>query len=165
MILSGNSDLQIREPNREMRKDIDQVVVEQWKTCVEMANSNTEKRGNTNNIFITINTALIAILPFSLGIKGVVLSAVGIVICVLWIRTINNYKKLSRVKYDIINDIEKCLPVAPFSVEWDRLKHKENYKDLTNTERVLPVAFIMLFSLSILIPFVKKIIEIVTECT
>ena len=163
--LSEHCNLQICEQNIENQKETDQLVVEQWKTCVEMANSNSEKRSNTNSIFITINTALIAILPFSLGTKGVVLSAVGIVICILWIRTINNYKKLSSVKYSIINEIEKQLPIAPFSAEWNRLKNEENYTDLTKTERVLPVVFIILFFLSILIPVVKKIIEIVTECT
>ena len=163
--LFEHCNLQICEQNIENQKETDQLVVEQWKTCVEMANSNSEKRSNTNSIFITINTALIAILPFSLGMKGVVLSAVGIVICILWIRTINNYKKLSSVKYSIINEIEKQLPIAPFSAEWNRLKNEENYTDLTKTERVLPVVFIILFFLSILIPVVKKIIEIVTECT
>ena len=47
----------------------DDVVLEQWKTCVEMANSNTEKRANTNNIFITINAALLAVISFSLEKK------------------------------------------------------------------------------------------------
>ena len=38
-------------------EDYDAAVLEQWKTCVEMANSNTDKRNNANNLFITINTA------------------------------------------------------------------------------------------------------------
>ena len=57
--------------------DYDSVVLEQWKTCVEMANSNTEKRTNSNNIFITINAALLAVVSFSMEYKSIVLSVVG----------------------------------------------------------------------------------------
>lgn len=140
------------------------MVLEQWKTCVEMANSNAEKRSNANSIFITINTALLAFIPFSLSMKSIILSAVGIVICVLWIRTIVSYKKLSKVKYGIINELEKQLPAAPFSIEWVKLKKEENYTNLTKTERVIPWLFIAIFSSSIIIPLVKKIIEFFCKC-
>lgn len=63
----------------------DAVILEQWKTCVEMANSNTEKRTNSNNIFITINAALLAVIFFSLDEKSIMLSAVGLVICISWL--------------------------------------------------------------------------------
>ena len=33
----------------------DSAVLEQWKTCVEQANCNTEKRNNSNGLFITLN--------------------------------------------------------------------------------------------------------------
>ena len=54
--------------------DYSNIVLEQWKTYVEMANSNTEKRASANNIFITINLALLAVTPFSLDIKSYLLS-------------------------------------------------------------------------------------------
>ena len=50
--------------------DYSNIVLEQWKTYVEMANSNTEKRASANNIFITINLALLAVTPFSLDFIG-----------------------------------------------------------------------------------------------
>lgn len=73
--------------------DYDSVVLEQWKTCVEMANSNTEKRTNSNNIFITINAALLAVVSFSMEYKSIVLSVVGIAVCVVWLYSIESYKK------------------------------------------------------------------------
>lgn len=109
-------------PKEEYGESYDPVVLEQWKTCVEMANSNTEKRTNSNNIFITINTALIAIAPFSLDYKSIILAIVGIVICMVWLCSIDNYKKLSSVKYYIVNEIESQLPLAPFSYEWKKAK-------------------------------------------
>lgn len=80
------------------------VVLEQWKTCVEMANSNTEKRTNSNNIFITINAALLAVMSFSLDYKSIILSVVGIAVCVVWLYSIESYKKLSSVKYHNENE-------------------------------------------------------------
>ena len=46
--------------------DYESVVLEQWKTCIAEANGISEKRNNSNNIFITLNTALFAVITFTL---------------------------------------------------------------------------------------------------
>ena len=46
--------------------DYESTVLEQWKTCISEANGISEKRNNANNIFITLNTALFAVITFSL---------------------------------------------------------------------------------------------------
>ncbi|XOQ45172.1 MAG: SLATT-5 domain-containing protein [Clostridium sp.] len=122
-------------------------VLEQWKTCVEMANCNTEKRNNSNNIYISINSAIFAVITYTLNYKSILLSIIGIFICVLWINSINSYKKLSSVKYHIINEIEAKLPLAPFAYEWEKLKNEQKYKKLTKTEKRLPGLFIALYSI------------------
>mgnify|MGYP000755623023 FL=1 len=83
---------------KEFQGAYEETILEQWKTCVEMANSNTEKRNTANNVFITINSAILAIVTFSLDYKSILLSVIGIVICSLWIRTIRSYTQLSKVK-------------------------------------------------------------------
>lgn len=142
----------------------DAVILEQWKTCVEMANSNTEKRANSNNIFITINAALLAVISFSLDEKSIMLSAVGLVICISWLFSINNYKKLSSVKYNIVNEIEKKLPLMPFSHEWEELTKKKKYIGLTQIEKVLPWLFIILYGVSILLPLLRCLPTIGCTC-
>jgi hypothetical protein len=139
-------------------------VLEQWKTCVEMANCNSEKRNNSNNIFITINVAILAVLGFSMEYKSLMLSLAGICICFLWIYTLNSYSKLSRVKYDIINEIEKQLPLSPFSHEWKKLNKNKKYIRLTSIEKVIPILFMILYLISFSIPIVKKLFEIFCEC-
>ena len=52
----------------------DTAVLEQWKTCVEMANSNIEKRNNANSLFITFNAALFAVITFAWDYKSIFLS-------------------------------------------------------------------------------------------
>lgn len=148
----------------EYGNEYDASVLEQWKTCVEMANSNTEKRNNSNNIFITINSALFAVITFSLDYKSILLSAVGIFICVLWINSIQSYKKLSSVKYHIVNEIEKKLPLSPFAYEWEKLKNEEKYIGLTKIEKILPWLFILLYVLSIIWPIFKSIVSILCPC-
>ena len=142
----------------------DSVLLEQWKTCVEMANSNTEKRTNSNNIFITINAALLAVVSFSLDYKSIILSVVGIAVCIVWLYSIENYKKLSSVKYHIVNEIEDRLPLAPFSYEWEKLNNERKYIGLTRIEKVLPWLFAFLYVISILWPILKWIVAIVCTC-
>lgn len=79
----------------------------QWKTAVEMSNSLSDRRTNSNNIFTTINTILIAILTFKIDQKNVLFGIVGIIICISWIFSFENYKKLSCEKFNIINEVEK----------------------------------------------------------
>lgn len=141
---------------RKYQGDYDEAVLEQWKTCVEMANCNTDKRNTSNNVFITINSAVLAIVTFSLDYKSILLSIIGIVICLLWIKTIKSYTQLSQVKYDIINEMEKYLPMQPYTYEWHKLQ-KNKYVGLTKIEKLLPIVFIVLFSISILYPVVKEL--------
>lgn len=145
-------------------ENYDAVVLEQWKTCVEMANSNTEKRTNSNNIFITINAALLAVISFSLDYKSIILSVVGIAVCVVWLYSIESYKKLSGVKYHIVNEIELRLPLKPFAYEWDKLNVEKKYLGLTKIEKILPWLFILLYLISVLLPVLKWLPTIVCTC-
>ena len=144
--------------------EYDTTVLEQWKTCVEMANNNTEKRTNTNNIFITINAALLAVVSFSLDYKSIILSLVGVAVCIVWLNSIESYKKLSSAKYHIINEIELQLPLKPFTYEWEVLKKEKKYLGLTKIEKVLPWLFIFLYVISILFPVIEWIHSIVCNC-
>ena len=139
-------------------------VLEQWKTFIEMANSSTEKRTNSNNIFMTINAALLAVISFTLDYKSIVLSIVGIVVCSVWMRSITSYYKLSKVKYDIVNEIEDLLPLRPSSYEWERLIIEEKYVGLTKIEKFLPWLFIGLYIISIVCPMLGLLPELCCNC-
>lgn len=142
----------------------DATLLEQWKTCVEMANSNTEKRNNANSLFITINAALFTVVTFAGDYKSILLSAIGIVVCILWLTSIRSYRQLSQVKYDIINEIEKQLPLSPFTNEWERLRLEHNYVGLTKLEKFLPWLFLVLYAAAILWPLVKFLLTLLCPC-
>lgn len=144
--------------------DYNSVLIEQWKTCVETANGITEKRNAANSIFITVNVALFAIITFALEYKNILLSAVGIITCILWIHLLDSYKRLNEVKYDIINEIEVLLPLSPFTAEWNRLCRYGKYSGLTKIEKVVPAVFLALYGAALAWPLLRWLSQIVCPC-
>lgn len=134
-----------------------ELLLAQWQTCVEMANSISQRRDTMNNTFITLNLAIIAAVSIVWDIKSMLILLAGIVVCFLWIRFIRNYKQLNSVKFEIINKIEESLPCQAFNEEWEKLKICKEYMDGTKLETTLPTTFIILyFATGIFILFVKS---------
>lgn len=133
-----------------------ELLLNQWQTCVDMANSVSQRRDNINNIFITLNLAIIAAVSITWDIKSLFILIVGIIICILWILIIRNYKLLNTAKFNIINSIEEKLPSAPFKDEWQFLKNNKKYMDSTTLERVLPITFIILYIVAVIAIIVIK---------
>lgn len=73
-------------------------------------------------------------------------------------------KKLNSAKYEIINEMELKLPLAPFTSEWDRLNNKYEYIRLTKIEKFIPWMFIFLYSISILYPIIKGLLMNICPC-
>ncbi|MBQ2412143.1 MAG: hypothetical protein II313_01825 [Anaerotignum sp.] len=76
--------------------DYNAAVMEQRKTCVEQATSNTEKRNNSNGLFITFNTGLFTVITFTGDNKSILLSVVGIVVCVLCLQQMDEHRNTYR---------------------------------------------------------------------
>ena len=139
-------------------------LLEQWSKCVDMANSNSDKRISSNNAFLTIEAALLAVISFTGDWKNILLSLIGIVVSVFWLISISSYKTLNSVKYEIINELEQRLPALPFTEEWERLQKRKKYSLLTTTERMLPIVFIILFSVVILFVIGELILPLLCTC-
>lgn len=111
--------------------DKTEIVLAQWQTCVEMANSVSQRRDTMNNIFVTLNLAIVAAISINWDMKSLFILVAGIVVCVIWLLFIRNYKLLNTEKFNVINEIEKKLPVKPFNDEWKKLERNKQYKDST----------------------------------
>lgn len=129
--------------------DKTEIILAQWQTCVEMANSVSQRRDTMNNIFVTLNLAIIAAVSIAWDLKSLFILVAGIVVCIIWILFIRNYKLLNTEKFNVINDIEKKLPVKPFNDEWKKLKSNKKYRDSTKLENTLPIMFIVLYVIEI----------------
>ena len=130
--------------------DKTEIVLAQWQTCVEMANSVSQRRDTMNNIFVTLNLAIVAAISINWDVKSLFILVAGIVVSVIWLLFIRNYKLLNTEKFNVINDIEKKLPVKPFNDEWKRLEKNKKYKDGTKLEKILPIMFIVLYLIAII---------------
>ena len=139
------------------------MLLDQWSTYVEMAERNTEKRITTNNLYVTMNLALFAIVTLNANYENILLAILGIVISVMWFKSIKSYKKLSSIKYGIVQEIEEQLLLAPFTIEWERI-NKEKHSNLTGIEIVLPGIFIGLYSLLCMIFITVKIANELCLC-
>ena len=123
------------------QEDKDQDVLAIWQTCVEMANGVSQRRDTMNNLFVTLNIAVIAAVSWMWDVKTVFLCVAGLVICVVWLLYINNFKRLNAAKFRVIYDLKERLGVTPFKDEWDILKKTKRYLEGTKLERILPIAF------------------------
>ena len=110
-----------------------------------MANAISQRRDSMNNIFITLNLALMAAISLTWDPKSLFLLVAGCVLCVLWEFFINNYRKLNEAKFLVIQSLEDKLPEAPFKDEWQYLKKKGKYLDSTLLEGIMPKLFIILY--------------------
>ena len=133
-----------------------ELLLNQWQTCVDMANSVSQRRDNMNNIFITLNLAIMAAVSITCEIKSLFILIAGITICILWMLNIRNYKLLNTAKFNVINSIEEKLPSAPFKDEWQFLKNSKKYMDSTTLERILPITFIILYIAAVIAIIVIK---------
>ena len=137
--------------NKNKSQDNKEIILAQWQTCVEMANATSQRRDSMNNIFVTLNLAIIAAVSFVWDFKSLFLLAAGVVVCSIWLLFIRNFKLLNTAKFIIIDSLERQLPAAPFREEWKKLQETKKYHDGTKLERVLPMTFIVLYIISAIV--------------
>lgn len=135
----------IEDPSVSNNSNTKEELLKLWETSAQMANSVSERRDKTNNWFITLHIAIFGLLvscPFE-RIKYV--SILGIILAVVWIILLSNYRKLNSAKFKVICEIEEQFSIKPFSEEWNFLKEDACYTGFTKIEFLLPVIAIILY--------------------
>lgn len=138
----------------------DPTILELYKLAVEMADRISARRGATNAFFLTVQTTFVAVLVVALPTtpnspKWATVSAVGagLLLSSSWWLQLRSYRDLNRAKFDVIMDIERTLPCALFTQEWNSLKKdpvkrwRPRYAELGLVERTVPVVFAALYLL------------------
>lgn len=129
--------------------------LEQYRIYLVSFNQLADRRHKSNEFFLGLNTAIMAILGYietkqvthSLLVFTVV-PLIGIGICVAWYQMIRSFKMLNRAKFKVIHDIERKLPSRLFETEWELLgkgKDRKKYYPLSSIEKTIPVIFIVLY--------------------
>ncbi len=139
-------------------------LLEQYKTYVESADKISDRRINVNTFFITLSSALITVMTifFSNTYLLLLLAFLGIIFSTLWFLNLKNYKQINSCKFNIIQDIEKYLPINLYKTEWNNLtktKSNKKYIPVSKLEMFLPFIFIIIYT-AIIIYFLFSKIQI-----
>lgn len=127
-------------------------LLEQYKLYVGSVEKTSDRRQHADNYFITINTALISLIGLSFQVKiledvpwiKLILSIVGIVICVIFWYLIRSYKQLNTGKFTVLHEIESRLPLALYKHEWKVLgegNENSKYYPFSHIELLIPWVF------------------------
>lgn len=129
----------------------EQILLEQYKLYVEMADRISSRRAETNKFYISLLTALLAILALVVeknifsNIQSFVFIAIailGLALCFVWIVNIRSYSQLNTGKFKVIHDMEKQLPYPCYDREWEILGRgtdRRKYFQLTRIEQYVPL--------------------------
>jgi hypothetical protein len=148
-------------------------LLEQYKLYVEMADRISERRMQTNKFYISLLSGLLALLSVLVSIGNlnqtlifVIVSLLGMALCILWHINIQSYRQLNSGKFKVIHEMEQYLPFPCYDKEWGILgegKEKSKYLQLTRVEKYIPLIlsipyiFLFLYTLaSLLIPLIWK---------
>jgi hypothetical protein len=131
-------------------RDDQGTLLELYKNAVEMADRVSSRRAGANTFFLTLNTALAAVVGIvssarkppphgsapSFDAFGLVATAVaGMVLALVWRALLAYYRRLNGAKFDVINNLERQLPAQPYADEWAILHRGEPDEEHTELER------------------------------
>lgn len=130
--------------------------LEQYRIYLRVMGTTVERRQRSNEFFLGINTAIMAVLGYieakgETAHSGLIFSLVpfiGIVICRSWWQAMQSYRQLMKAKFRVVHHLEKKMPVALFEAEWEVLgkaKNKKLYYPLSLVEKDIPIIFILLY--------------------
>ncbi len=145
-----------------MRKKIlnerEDILFEQYKLYVDTAERVSDRRQNSNNFFLTLNSVLLAFTGFlttlSFAFWHAIIAIAGVSISVLWYLTITSFRNLNSEKFRVIHKIEEKLPVKLFDDEWEELGRGNNmqkYIKISKVEQGIPIIFFVLYILVLII--------------
>ena len=123
--------------------------LKQYEIAVNATQQVSSWRQNANNFYLTANTILFSLDSYLVlvNISGwFIISLLGVIISVLWLQTITYYRNLNSVKFKAIHKMEKRLPIALYTDEWEDMKAKQNLTT-TSIEKWVPILFLVAYLL------------------
>ena len=129
-----------------------EILLEQYKLAVEMADRISARREGANKIFLSANSIIFAFLATQVEFSTVhiLITVFGSLLCFVWASIIKNYRSLNSAKYAVIHEMEEKLPWKVYTDEWQKLKNgkdKKVYAKLTVVEKKLPWLFLGFYAL------------------
>jgi len=119
-----------------------------YRDYVASADAVSSRRNTANSFFLTINTGFLGAAGYFEAVSwelALLQALVGVLFCVVWWKLILSYRSLNSSKFDVIQLIERKLPLAPYTAEEMVQKSPQFiHRALTKTEKFVPIIFIVL---------------------
>jgi hypothetical protein len=116
-----------------------------------MADRISQRRTAANTYFLSVNSAILAFVGYLTTNASPeymwLLAIAGCMLTLFWYNIINSYRNLNTVKWQVVQDIEKRLPISPYDAEWDAVQRGKNpklYRPISHTESWVPGVFFLL---------------------
>ena len=127
-------------------------LLDQYKMFQKTSEDLVVRRQNVNSFYITVNSALTALVGIIIGLVKppanillvVLMCVAGVILDVSWINILQAYGTLNAAKMKVIHLLEEQLPVALYDAEWQIMSDKLNskkYVSFTNSEKRIPKLF------------------------
>ena len=156
----------------ECSADYQNRLMELYKFYAGTADAVSTRRQSANAFFLTLNTALIALIGYSFRSNAagnsflwllvvLVVLGVGLILCYQWYKTIKSYQQLNDGKFEVIDMMEQKLPFAPYAEEWKALgegKDPKKYQKITDLEMRIPWFFAVLHIILLVILILRQFI-------
>lgn len=127
---------------------------EQYRIFLQMIGGLERRREMVNRFFLSISIGLLAVIGLATQLESAVLMpyemwklsmpAAGVIFSFIWLGNLRSYKKLSSVKWNIVQKIEERLPLKIHKIEWDILQVTK-YRQLTSGEQIIPACFVAVY--------------------
>ena len=143
----------------EREKDI---ALEQYIFYSETADKISDRRTNSNNFFVTLNSTLVTIIGLAIGTNQsvvnvqpllLVVPTVGLLVSILWRIVIQSYRDINTAKFTVLHEIEDRLPLRLYSYEWHIAKQGDGtkYRPTSHVEMWIPILFAGLYGVILLV--------------
>ncbi len=146
----------LTELYRDDVKAYQSAVLAQYQLYVEMADRASQRRGLTNTFFLSLNTAVFALMGVVLT-RSPELDGYALVLplvallgqCGAWFYLVRSYRLLNSAKFEVVGALEERLPASPFwREEWRRLGEGHDWRrywPLSHIEAWIPVLFALTY--------------------
>jgi len=152
--------------------DRDEAIFKEYKLYTEQKENFIDRNFRTNRFYMISFVAMIFAMIFTSNVvfmaqisATLVFSLIGIAICALWWMNVDAYNILIKIKFaNVIEELEKKLPVTPYTDEFKGIEEYRNNKifvfsDIQKLIAVIGALFFFAVFVSELTPIIAKIIE------
>lgn len=132
----------------------DQATLDLYKLHADLADRVSARRATANAFFLTVQTSLIAVVGLvtadltneSAWVR-LVITLAGILLSACWWLSLRVYRQLNTAKFEVLQEVEKGLPIKVFTDEWAKLQTspKPRFAELGRVERKVPWIFAALW--------------------